>query len=1135
MSIRKTIITTVVGLTLVALVAPVSANAITIAELQAQIQALMAQLAALQGGTSTPSGSVPAACVGVTFTRNLTIGSTGSDVKCLQTLLNQSASTQIATTGAGSPGSETSYFGGLTLAAVKKYQTANGILPANQVGPLTRAKLNAALGGGSTGPVIIPTGAGLNVSLAYDNPAAGTIVDGQAQAPLAKLTFTNGDNAQVSVTGLKLKRIGISADASLTNVYLFDGATRLTDGASVSSTVISFNNTAGLFTVPAGGSKTITVTADVDGTSGETVGVQVVSAADITSNASSIKGVYPVTGNLMTLATGSLAGVNFAASTTPADAYVDPQEGYTVWQNSVTVTTRAVDMKRISFRKTGSVANSDLQNLKLYVDGVQVGSAMNLDANGYVTFDLTSSPKRLEAGTRVIKLLADIVGGSNLTFQFHLWNVADSTFVDSQYGANVLPQAASASFSKRTAGTNGQTVNSGTITITKMTDSPSGNIVDAASNVTLAKFQLKAAGERVKIESLKVTALVNTSNVSGLRNGMLLANGVQVGSTATLYDPDDSSYDYTTFNLGSSLIVQPGSPVTLEVRADVYDTGTSDTTNSIVNGSTIQIRIEGSSDENNATGLTSSTTIDAPSADISGNSLTVAQGGLTLSKYTAYTDQIVVAPLTAHKLAHYTLTANTTEAVNISAINVALDDVSSYTTNLYVKYGTQQTTVKPTVSASNTWSINYTLPAGSTIDITVYGDVSSLMTGGTGVATVDVDGTSASSSVAANSTEVQGQTINFSSGTFATAFGNTPQNQAVSGGQQVEAGRFKFTSSYQAYTIQELRFTANSNPGAIVQAILKDGSTTIATMPYDNTSGYFNFTGLSIAVPASTSKTLTLVWDLSIPSATASTSGVDTKAALTYAKFLDPSGTVDTATTVPNTANSTYVYRAVPAIAGVNLDNSGYISNGGEIDLYKFKVTAPSQGPVDVKQLKFAVTWSDGGTGDAMKVSNMKLYKDGVDITGTVTIQNEDGYTLEGTTGSISDPDDDTIVVTWPTTYEDTISAGTSTTYTLKGTPSGFRTAGATDQVGTDSIAIQLSLDTAAQTAANKYINVGTTTTSILKLYSTTTGDVSAEAVKFLWSDDSAVAHDADVTSSTNDWYNGYLLQEAPTSETWAR
>ena len=1135
MSIKRTIITTIVALALVAMIAPGVAQGVTIEELLAQIAILQQQLLVLQGGTTGgTTGTGPSGCVGVTFSRNLVVGSTGSDVKCLQAVLNLSATTRVATTGAGSPGNETSYFGPLTLAAVKVYQAEHGWTPANQVGPLTRQALNAYLAGGVVPPgpgPIIPTGAGLTVALASTNPATGTIVDGQAQFPLARLTFTNGDNAEVSVTGLKLKRIGVSADASLDAVYLFNGATRLTDGASVSSTIISFNDSTGLFKVPAGGTVIITVTADVDGTAGETMGVQVVAATDVTTNASSVNGTFPMSGNLHTIATGTLASVSFNTTTTPAAASIDPQDGYTVFQNSVTVGTRAVDLERVSFRKTGSVDNDDLQNLKLYIDGVQVGSTMQLDSNGYVTFDLTSSPKRLEAGTRVIKVLADIIGGSSLNFTMHVWNIADATFVDSQYNANVLIQANSTTFSKRSTGE--QTVNSGTLTITKKTDSPSGDVVDGGTNVTLAKYEVKAAGEAVKIETLKVSVVVSTTAVGYLRNGALYANGVQIGSTSNLYDTTNTSPYYTSFSLGSSLIVQPGSPVTLEVRADIYD---NDGTNDVTSGTTIIARIEGSSSENNAIGQVSATTIDAPSADVDGNTLTVAQGTLTLSQYTAYTAQTAVAPLTAYKLAHFTLTASTTEDVNVTAINVALNAVaSSYSSNLYVKYENETTTVKPTVAATNAWSINYTLPAGKTIDVMVYADISSSATAGTAIATVDLDGTTVGSAVTSDSSEVAGQNIVFSSGSFTEAFAGTPQDQLVAGNQLVEAARYKLTSSYQQYTVTEMRFSVTSDAvaGAIVSAVLKDGSTVLATKPYDSANDYFNFTGLNIVVPASTVKTITLAYNLSIPSATAGTSDVDVVPTLTYVKRQDPNGTVTEDDPLTYAANSTYVYRSAPTLTPLSFTGST-IANGGTQDLYKFKVTASNSGDVSVKQFKVGVTWTDTDNADTLKLHTLKLLKDGVDITSSVTIQNEDGYTAEGTSG-VTDTPDDTIIVTWDGSTEDDIPFGTSTTYTLRGTFAGF---GVADTAANAQDAVALSITTdSVKTATHDYLNLGTTTTSIVKLYSSATADASASNHNFIWSDQSAVAHTAATSgaTATNDWTNSYLLLEPLHSQAFSR
>lgn len=77
------------------------------------------------------------------FTRDLKLGSTGIDVRVLQAWLNAHGY-PVATSGAGSPGNETSYFGVLTQSAVKRFQVANGITPAaGYFGPITRAKVNS--------------------------------------------------------------------------------------------------------------------------------------------------------------------------------------------------------------------------------------------------------------------------------------------------------------------------------------------------------------------------------------------------------------------------------------------------------------------------------------------------------------------------------------------------------------------------------------------------------------------------------------------------------------------------------------------------------------------------------------------------------------------------------------------------------------------------------------------------------------------------------------------------------------------------------------------------------------------------------------------------------------------------------
>lgn len=74
----------------------------------------------------------------VQFTRDLQLGMNGGDVLKLQVYLN-AHECLVAASGAGSPGNETTYFGGLTQEALAAFQRAHGIHPsAGYFGPITR-------------------------------------------------------------------------------------------------------------------------------------------------------------------------------------------------------------------------------------------------------------------------------------------------------------------------------------------------------------------------------------------------------------------------------------------------------------------------------------------------------------------------------------------------------------------------------------------------------------------------------------------------------------------------------------------------------------------------------------------------------------------------------------------------------------------------------------------------------------------------------------------------------------------------------------------------------------------------------------------------------------------------------------
>lgn len=83
---------------------------------------------------------------GIAFSRDLKLGSSGEDVRLLQEFLNVFGFA-VATSGAGSPGNETTTFGPATQRALAKFQEARSISPAaGYLGPLTRVLINKELG-----------------------------------------------------------------------------------------------------------------------------------------------------------------------------------------------------------------------------------------------------------------------------------------------------------------------------------------------------------------------------------------------------------------------------------------------------------------------------------------------------------------------------------------------------------------------------------------------------------------------------------------------------------------------------------------------------------------------------------------------------------------------------------------------------------------------------------------------------------------------------------------------------------------------------------------------------------------------------------------------------------------------------
>ena len=1017
--------------------------------------------------------NLPTQSCAFSFNTNLKLGSRGADVKNLQVVLNGWPQTQVAASGAGSPGMETTTFGPATRTAVNKFQalhlTELGITAATgNVFAGTRGLLNGACNGtvstnpGSTLPAgcsstsgfspvtgqscgtVVPTTPGTVVSGPVSASIAGSqptnmIVQGQSGARLADFVFTGNG----TVTSVQLQRTGVSADTTLNNVYLYDGNTRITDAASVvTGGYINFNASNGLFTVS--GSRTITVRADIAGsTSGQSVGVKLnsVTAGGAASTYSN------VIGNSLQIASVATAAVNFAALTNSA---LTPNAGvtdYNVWSGSATVSTRAVTFKAATFKFVGSAPVDALQNLSLYIDGTKVaGPAMiNAANNNKVTFDLGSAPYNLTTGSHTFDVRGDIVKGSFRTITMSVENVADLMFEDSNLpGVNVAATIANVAFTQSAATFGTITVNKGSVTTNVDPAFSANKVTGGATNVPVAQFTMKAYGEDVKVSTLKV-AIATTSPVSTLNNVSLYVNGGQIG-TSQNYNAAATAAGYLSYTLGSSLVIPAGTTVTITVKADIVDSSSA----AYTSGS-ITATLSGAT--GNGQGQSSYELVDVANGGVVGNVLTISSGVGTFARTSGFTN-VTVAPNTANvKIGSFTLQANSAESVKVNSVGVkavvsggngsvngVVNTIANYS-NLTLKTGSTVlgTPVgNPSTSTSTFSFTDIVVPANGTQTFDVYADI-----GGnasttsnpavyTDMAVTSRGVVSNTSTISSASGVTSGVISSVVSSLAASALqSSSPVAQFVVGGSTFGIATFKVktaTAGTQA-TVREMRFGTTGadaiesiTVGGVTATVLGSGDTATTTV-----------SGLNIVV-GSTGTDVPVTVKFSGFQGTTNGGSLLTSIAsvgitLSYVEATSGSGSVITSyTQVPSSVMKLVASKPTVTVSAGGTDS---LSIGALSKIGEFTVTADANGKIAVGSTTINIS-TVGITGPELATSTLAIKDGGVAVS---NVNYSLGYSST------------TPVVSFTTPYE--IGAGQSKTFSIYGTINGAAVSGIVPRANT--------------------------------------------------------------------------------------
>lgn len=1118
------------------------ASAATVEELTAQISSLLAMISTLQaqlgsmsGGTTTTTG------VSYTFTKNLKQGDTGADVMNLQKVLNMSSDTQVSVSGAGAPGSESSYFGPATKAAVIKFQNkyASEVLSpvglsagTGYVGASTRAKLNTmgsttTTGGTTTGgtTTTTPVGTGLAVMSAIQ-PSATLAPNSSARVPFTKVTLSAGNDGDVTVNSLTVERTGLGSDAAFSGIVILDeDGTQLGIAKTLNSNHQAVVGEA--FTVKSGTSRTITVAGNMASSLTSYAG-QVVSLSVVAVNTSAtVTGALPITGAGHTINASLTIG-----TASPSRGSLDPNgamtkeigtTGYTFSAVKVTAgSAEKVRLHSIRWNQSGSASKEDLANVKTYVDGVAYATTVSADGK-YYTANFGSGIVIDKGLSKEISVKGDILSGSARTVDFDLYKDTDVYLTGETYGYGIIPTTVSP-FTTANPWYNASTVtiSAGSVTsISKTNAVPAQNIAIQAANQPLGGFEVEVKGEPVSVRQMIFSIAVTSSTASSSdmtnismvdQNGSIIAGPADGALTASTGPNGTVTFtDTVTFPVGKT---------TFTLKGQMGST--------FASNDSVVISTTPSSQWTGVTGQSTGNTISLSSFGLAtANTMTVKTGALAINVSSQPSARNVIAGSKGFEYARYTLDAGQSgEDVKLTSFiaSTTLTTITaSQLSNCNLFDGDVNTTngTNVTVAAgNNTFVFNnggLIVPKGTQKTLSMKCDLSSAVTSGTvnwGLADTSSTYTSATAigsgqTIAETMTASFGQTM-----TAATSGSYTVTNDssllygtAQSGTTGVTLAKLRFTAgATEAVDLKQIALqlgnTASNSPADLVgeKVSIYNGSTLIGTAQFGGAnSDNATSTLLSPAprIAAGESLVITIKGDLTAQNINQGTPGAFLAVTYdgdnngingNYATGVDSQVTVS-GTSSDVTTNGIRIFRTVPTVAVTS--NGGTLTAGA--DLYKFTVTNPNTRDVVFKKFSLSIATSGSNSTNAFT-----LYGDGVAFNTSATSTVASETTLVFTAGV--------------TSQAKIVPAGATKTYIVRAA-----TVTNPSTTVTDSVTFALLADTSYPAISDLMGTVSSVGSS-----------------NIIWSPFSTTTPVADSATESNlDWTNGYGLPGFPSNTTF--
>lgn len=1018
----------------------------------------------------------------------------------------------------------------------------------------------------------------VSAALASDTPAGATVPKNASSVALFKTNLSAGAQA-ATVTGLKLRRLGVGATTDFSNVYLYDGnGNRLTTGRTInsSSNIVEFN---GLnLNIPANSTVSVVLTGDFSApaTTGGQHAFELTDASAVVSGGS-VSGSFPVRGNTFTVGTIEAGELDVTKSTTPTNPAVGSQD-VEISNFKLTANTNDIEVRRVTLLQAGGISNSDLTDLKLWQGSTQVASVAALSSDKIVLN--FNPPFVLEDGqTRTFSLTADVAGRSDRTIRTYVEYTTDVYAMDKLYNAGAAVDISG--FDGGSASEYVEVTTEGGQLTVAFNGPTTGNVSKGSQDAVLYRFSLTSSESDLDIRRLRFR-LESTDNGLVRDASTAFFTDIKVVDTdtdTTVMGPTSlgsGAIATSTFALNETFQLPANSTRNLAIVADIANSTDSDlidhqfrvclsnadaadecTTGNIFAEGDVKV-VE--TNENLAL------TEIVPNTAIAGNNFTVKSADLSVALAASPSAGTAVKKQADIPAVGFVFTSGEQSSAMIRSVkftgrgnlgSYALADLIDVVTSCSLYDGATKVgnTQSPDATSGEftITNINTTVPAGDSKTLVVKCTADSQVDGAEdtfaiGIASVnditaeDDDNNdvtpSLSSDVIANAgaTPVIAQTVK-AGGTLSITPGSQPTSDIVVAGGWQKFAEYEATAQFEAINLERISVTSTGDAANFTSVAVRvagaDKGASVLPSGAAQAKDIDLVGSNKIMVPKDSSVTFELWGQLAATKSSSSVSGATSgvpRSGNTAALGLNAAVTTGNWST--GSYGSAFNVRALGQASGDLLYAAGAsASMGNSQTVYKTVPTitklavstATMQSGANMELFKFQVTPDAAGAVSWIQTKFTVTTSTGVSLgnfqffKGSTQLTANTEVKIED--GAGNDLTGGTLgtnpTVVVKLVNEETVS-GSGTTYTLRATPSFSGTGNS----------VSTKLVSSGQSSAIGYLALPAGTPAYGIDTDTAFDNTINTTGSFIWSDRSEVPHSSATTTPSQDWINDAFLDD---------